>query len=121
MNALRLLACAVLATCVASVASAQPRQDERDYGGIEPKVVAAWKKAGAGFGWFETKRGSSYSGKARPKEPGYVPGFELSSWSKKDDGKFADLPAPGVPFVLKTLNWNDEDLARATHLGQMQV
>jgi hypothetical protein len=89
-------------------------------GGIDPKVVAAWEKAGAKFGWMCRKDDDPpvfyvYP----PKSAVVVPAFKFRELPKE----FADLPAPGVSFGLSLdgVKLTDGDIRAVAGLKQLQV
>jgi hypothetical protein len=71
----------------------------QDKGGVDPKVIAAWEKAGAEFGWMKAEKGGPPQfSPQRPAAGRAVPAFRI------DPGKqvmLRDLPAPDVPFGLE--------------------
>src|SRR4051794_32508978 len=71
---------AAAAVMTASVAVGQKAGD-KEYGGIDAKVVAAWKKAGAEFGWlFHDKGGYVEFADKRPAEGPALPAFRMGHW-----------------------------------------
>jgi hypothetical protein len=85
---------------VSAAGAAQRAGADKDTGGIDPKVVAAWEKAGAEFGWMSVdENGLLYFVPERPKGVPAVPTFT----AKKGESSLPlrELPAPGAPFGLK--------------------
>src|SRR6516165_6729571 len=89
-------------------------------GGIDPKVVAAWEKAGAKLGWIcRRDDGSSVFYVYPPKNTVMVPAFKFRELPKE----LADLPAPGVSFGLSLdgVKLTDSDIRAVAGLKQLQV
>jgi internalin A len=74
--------------------------DNKETGGIDSKVVEAWKKAGAQVGWLahDVAESSPLFTPERPKNPQAVQAFRLVDAMTLQ--KVKDLPAPAVPFGL---------------------
>src|SRR5438093_11086169 len=87
----------LMAAGATSCNAAAQEGSEKDYGGIQPTVVAAWEKAGAKFVWFDKSR--QYAVRStKPKDGGNaLPGF---GFFRGAPSEFSALPAPGVPFGL---------------------
>ena len=90
----------ILAVCCLAGERAVQAQDseKRDTGGIDPKVVEAWEKAGASFGWLSQENsGSPQFNANRPQDMLAIPAFRPGPAGV---AKLKDLPAPAVPFGL---------------------
>src|SRR5262245_61845277 len=112
-----------IATGCLPLALAAPQTPvEKDYGGIEPQVVAAWQKAGAEFVWFCERRSISVLSmfSERPAGKTVVPGFYLQ-WPPS--GGLKMLPAPMVPFGLSLQFWQvtDADVNEIAAFKQLQA
>src|SRR5262249_29368717 len=70
----------------------------QDTAGIDAKVIAAWEKAGATFGWlWYADAGLPQFTAERPKGMTAMPGFDVRSMRWQLAGP---LPIPAVPFAL---------------------
>jgi internalin A len=96
--------------------------DNKETGGIEPKVVEAWKKAGAQFGWLAHEMGSSGPTFTpdRPKNPQAVPAFRIEAQTLP---KVKDLPVPAVPFGLdfSSVMATDADLKNIAGFTKLHI
>ncbi len=65
---------------------------------FDPKVVAAWRKAGALVGWLaHSPNGGWHYLRAKPKAISSLPAFV---WRKFEPGMLINLPTPSVPFAM---------------------
>jgi hypothetical protein len=100
-------------------------------GGIDPKVISAWEKAGARFGWEVPVYGDFKSKTpfetnivfSRPEMPPALPAFSALKGALK---RLPDLPAPQAPFALdlshSPLSEADlKALARFRHLQSLTL
>ncbi|HYV36132.1 MAG TPA: HEAT repeat domain-containing protein, partial [Gemmataceae bacterium] len=98
------------------------------HGGIDPKVVTAWEKAGGQFGWMtdvSNALGVDFT-KGRPPDPVVQAGFWFPN--APPPGAMASLPAPSVPFGLhfsltrgKQGNVTDAHVKELVGLKQMEA
>jgi len=67
------------ATLVCSFAASKPAQGTKE---IDPKVVEAWKKVGADFGWLGPNESGYWQfSEVKPKDPAALPAFRIfSTW-----------------------------------------
>src|SRR2546422_402791 len=66
---------------------------------LDPKVVEAWKKAGAQVGWVEqVQLGYWRFAFAKPKDRAALPAFRFQTL---ESGAIGKLPGPAAPFALE--------------------
>lgn len=111
---------------------AAPKAQFEATGGIDPKHIAAWEKAGATFGWlgfgsFGTKEFSTKRPLERVRigagnifDSPAVPCFQAK---KELPAGIPSLPAPAVPFGLDFNHcaFDDADLRRLGRFQQLQI
>ena len=86
-----IVAVTLLCLYAAAVSAQTPKE-------LDPKVVEAWKKAGAKAGWYGLNRFGYYRfSEAKPKDPAAVPAFLCPSVRVE---VIATLPAPSAPFAV---------------------
>ncbi len=62
-----------------------------------PEVIAAWRKAGAEFGWISQRDDLAFASQGRKPVTGDVPAFRFRQFPT---GKLENLPPPEVAFGL---------------------
>jgi Leucine-rich repeat (LRR) protein len=95
--------------------NAQPGPQAPNYGGIDPKEVAAWERAGADFTWMDAWGERVRVSPGAPLPPGAVPGFWFVEYEMPRIAEFSALPAPAVPFGLRF----NRALLAAPHLAAL--
>jgi internalin A len=97
--------------------------NDRDTGGIDPQVIAAWEKAGAQLGWLSRDEFGSLTSltwsPARSQGSAAIPVFGV--FGPIPQG-LKDLPAPAVPFglCLASAPVTDADLKELSRFQQLQ-
>jgi Leucine-rich repeat (LRR) protein len=86
----------VAAVSLSAIGGAQPRLPS--YGGIDPRVVAAWERAGAVFVWLGPDAAEISLAPGEPPPAGAMPAFSVNE--PPGVRGFSALPAPSVPFGL---------------------
>jgi internalin A len=87
---------AVTLFCLYAAAAFVPDRPERAPQEIDPKVVEAWKKAGAIAGWYKRDEYGGWVSEFKPNDPA-LPAFH---WRSFDPRVIAKVPAPSAPFAL---------------------
>src|SRR5262245_7569967 len=107
------LAVATLLWCIPSI-FAQPQK------GIDPNVVVAWKSAEANLGWCQVDRNGNWRLYSQAPEGAALPLFHVIALR---NARFAELPAPSVPFglVIDNKQANDSILKEFPAFDKLQV
>ena len=99
---------------------AQPRAAKE----LDPKVIEAWRDAGARAGWLAQSESVEWQYlKAKPKGSDSVPVF---LWQEYERGVIAKLPAPSEPFAValggtKMTNAGLKELTGFEHLRALDL
>src|SRR5438128_1488049 len=94
-------------------------KDAKVFAPPSAKVVAAWKEAGADFGWVRAnQRGVLVFERREKGRTSEVPGFRFEAFTP---GTIGRLPAPSVPFslILNYTRVTDGDLKELAKLKQL--
>jgi hypothetical protein len=94
-------------------------------GGIDPKAVAAWERAGARFGWLVSSLDPILSpefSSSRPQDRPSLPAFQFTDKDEVSRG-LRELPAPSAPFGLDFSNarFADADLKTLCRFQELQA
>src|SRR6516162_5482871 len=105
--------------CLYAAAAAVPDRQDKTPKELDPKVVEAWKKAGAKAGWLQPNAfGFWLFFEEKPKAANAFPAFRVYNFGSN---ALAKLPLPTVPFALQLTGVTDGQLKELSTLKTLQA